>query len=257
MRRHRAAALLLFLVGCNSENLPTGSVERPPKAPTPPAKLPRYACRKLAGETVVIDGKLNEAEWRRAAVIKDFVECGSGKSVHCRTEARALYDDEFLYLSFVCYTKHITASLKDHDQDLWKEDVVEVFLDPEAQLKSCFEVELNPLNALYDARVDYSKKLTPEYLETSKKEYESVRTRHAVASSRSGSEGEVWTAELALPFSELAGAPHTPPRRGDVWRWNVFRVDVSSGRDAALSLAWSPTGSWNHRPEKFGFLEFR
>ena len=56
------------------------------------------------------------------------------------TEARALYDDTFLYFSFRCRDDNIWATFKTRDQHLWEEEVVEVFLQADPQPNYLYRV---------------------------------------------------------------------------------------------------------------------
>ena len=65
-----------------------------------------------------------------------------------------------------------------------------------------------------------------------------------------------WTLEVAIPFEDLWLAPNIPPKPGDQWRVNVFRIDY--GLERMELSAWNPTnGPSFHIPAKFGTLIFR
>jgi len=73
-----------------------------------------------------------------------------------------------------------------------------------------------------------------------------------------------WTALAMLPWGGFASAaPRTtlPPRSGDRWRFNVFRIERPGGKADpernAIYSAWSPTGqSTFHVPAAFRPLRF-
>jgi hypothetical protein len=59
-----------------------------------------------------------------------------------------------------------------------------------------------------------------------------------------------WTAEVRIP---LAALNDHPPKTGDRWRVNLYRID----RAHKAFLAMNPTLSGSfHTPERFGWLEF-
>jgi hypothetical protein len=63
-----------------------------------------------------------------------------------------------------------------------------------------------------------------------------------------------WDAEAAVPIRELA-PPCLPPKPGDEWRLNVFRIDRTKKKNEFQ--AWSPTGRIDfHMPWHFGKLVF-
>ncbi len=65
-----------------------------------------------------------------------------------------------------------------------------------------------------------------------------------------------WFAEFAIPFRALIGAPNIPPRPGDEWRSNFYRIDTPHGAKSEL-YAWSTTELPTfHLPWRFGGLRF-
>ena len=87
-----------------------------------------------------------------------------------------------------------------------------------------------------------------------------------VAPRTEGGRAVGWTATSFLPWTALAAkAPQgtaVPPRPGDRWRFNVYRIERPNGpsdpdRDARY-FAWSPTGERTfHVPAAFREIEFR
>jgi thiamine biosynthesis lipoprotein len=150
-------------------------------------------------------------------------------------------------------------TLTQRDERLWNEEVVELFLDVGATGRSYAEVEWNPVNAVVDLWVDraenrFDKDWNVKGLES-----------HVVPRRDTASRPFGWTVVAFLPWSALAGkAPAgtaLPPRAGDRWRFNVFRIERPGGpsepeKDAQY-LAWSPTGQHSfHVPQAFRDLVF-
>ena len=75
-----------------------------------------------------------------------------------------------------------------------------------------------------------------------------------------------WTATAFLPWTGWKALPSTrgvplPPRAGDAWRFNLFRIDRPGGKAApetgAVEVAWSqPPGDSFHVPDVFRDLVF-
>ena len=70
-----------------------------------------------------------------------------------------------------------------------------------------------------------------------------------------------WTAELAIPLEDVKGmddksAVTLPPEPGDVWRINMYRMDVPQGKPQQAA-GWSPplVGDF-HALDRFGELVF-
>ena len=69
-------------------------------------------------------------------------------------------------------------------------------------------------------------------------------------------EPSVWTVEIAIPFNEFTTAPNIPPKAGDKWLMNLYRIDRPEDGNDEYS-AWQPTGAEQyHLPDKFGELVF-
>ena len=69
-----------------------------------------------------------------------------------------------------------------------------------------------------------------------------------------GQEIEGWIAEIYIPFALLKPIGHEPPKSGDRWRANFYRVDYDSGEAEVWS--WQETEKNFHEPERFGTLVF-
>ena len=72
------------------------------------------------------DGELTEAVWDKAAVIPDFQISLTGQPP-AKTELRLWYDDEALYLGWICTDSDIQATFTEQDSHFWEEEVVEFF----------------------------------------------------------------------------------------------------------------------------------
>jgi hypothetical protein len=173
------------------------------------------------------------------------------------TRLKALYSDTGIYFLFRCEDETLTATMQEDFMDLWKEDVVEVFLWPEEDFPVYFEYELSPLN--YELPI-----LVPnndgEYLGWRPWNYEGDRrTRHATSvqggKKESGAEITSWTAEFYIPFALLKPLGQVPPSPGTTWRANFYRVD-HDGAGAPATWEWQPTDTTFHRIEQFGTVRF-
>jgi hypothetical protein len=170
----------------------------------------------------------------------------TGASPRLRTSVRAGFRDGRLVVRFDGKDDGAVATLTRRDDPLWTEDVFEVFLTPHHPPTVYFEIEINPLGALFDARVE-----SPDL---------DRRTMRADPSwnlpglsGRSRVRPGRWSAVLEIPLTPLfeGRAPAT------VWRANFFRVDRGQRDEYS---AWSPTGKDPadfHAPARFGILDLR
>ncbi len=162
-----------------------------------------------------------------------------------------LFDDgDHLIVRFDCDDPEPRATHRERDAPLWEEEVVELFIAPgEATPTSYFEFEVNPLGALFDARVDSPFGDRRGMVVDRSWDCPSLDWS---ASRRDDATG--WGARLALPWRSLSA--FAPEVRPEIWRINLFRIDRPAVGRAEFS-AWSPTfvsPADFHRPERFGFL---
>ncbi len=126
--------------------------------------------------------------------------------------------------------------------DLFKGDVVEVFLDPDPSTpQSYFELEASPTGARLDLSVDLKSK---KFVDT----WESGMT----VISRVHESWNGWDAIIVVPLTTLGA-----PKPGDRWRINFYRTE-GSGVDRQY-MAWQPTKTEKpkfHVPASFGTLVF-
>ena len=216
---------------------------------------PVYLCKRTTGP-ISVDGRLDEGDWAAAAAVR-LVLTDTGAPPKLGTLVRALWDDVYLYVGFECRDTDIWATMTGHDMPLWDEEVVEVFLDPAHLATAYFELVVNPRNALTDVFV--LNRGARKLLFQPMREWECTGVRHAVSLDgdleNRTSVDRSWSAELAIPFDQLVTAPNIPPKAGEAWKANFYRIE--QGRDATEYTAWSPTGEINyHHAERFGTLVF-
>lgn len=202
--------------------------------------LPRLLCQK--GNFGELSLGFQRSAWRRVPE-QELLLTEDGGVPRQRTFLKAGWDEECLRILFFAEDSHPWATLTERDAPLYKEEVIEVFLDPVGDLSAYFEIEVNPNNAVLDLCI---RRIRSGYRKDFRWRCEGLRTVAGVV------EGG-WATELAIPFASVSGRP---PIEGDCWRANFTRIDRPEGVPRELS-AWSPTGfAQFHIPERFGLLEF-
>lgn len=175
------------------------------------------------------------------------------------TSFRALWTSTGLAVRYDVTDPAPWHTLAQRDEKLWNEEVVELFLDVGATGRSYAELEWNPVNTVVDLWVDRAEKRFDKDWNAASLESR-VHPRKDAAGRTTG-----WTAAAFLPWSALAAKapPGTalPPKPGDRWRFNVFRIERPAGPGAPEKdvqyLPWSPTGQKSfHVPQAFRDLVF-
>ena len=204
-----------------------------------------------ASAPIKVDGRVDEAAWGAAKPVGPFVRNRDGAAVGNVTEAKVLYDERFIYFAFRVGDENVWATLRRRDEHLWHEEVVEVFLQADPRVPNYIELEVNPLGTLLDIYLLDRRKNLPYGSWNSSGIRWAVRVDGSV-DGRPGDRG--WSCEIALPLEDVVTAPHLPPRPGDRWRMNLYRVE---SRPEPLGLAWSPTLEGDfHVPAMFGEITF-
>ncbi|MBI2191185.1 MAG: carbohydrate-binding family 9-like protein [Planctomycetes bacterium] len=245
--------------------------------PKPP--IPRYEVRRTAGP-LVIDGKLDEASWTRCEPMSaNFVLVDGQVPGHPPTVAKMLWDDENLYLAVKCQDDDLYATKPERDDNLWEEDVVELFITVPNDPKYFIEFEVSPMGTLMDI---FNLRAYGGVIN-----WDCPRWKCAVSADGTvGDRTDVdrgWTVEMALPLLDCYAQPYAAgrakeleaqwqarevkrendpkfqynhrPSPGDIWRLNVYRIDC--GPAHTEYQAWSPPIVLGfHVPDRFGEAVF-
>jgi len=209
------------------------AAEPVPAAPTKPGK-PLPAVVRRCAEAPTLDGKLDDACWKSAAVEGVWIDVYTGVAAKVQPKAFVCYDDRNLYVAFLNPEpdmKNIVADADTRDGQTWTDDSNELFIDPTAGRKDYFQFIVNTRGVLYDGHGrdgDWDSKTTVKVHKGEKE----------------------WSVELAIPLSALE-VPGSP--KGQTWTVNFCRNRQVTGE--AEALAWSDTGESFHNPEAFGKLK--
>ena len=224
------------------------------KAPEPSPRH-RYTVARATGP-IVIDGKADEADWLKAPASEAFVETLKGEAAPERTELKALYDDQFLYVFLSGVDADVWATVTAHDDPkLWTEQAFEVLIDADGDGATYVELQVNPRGATFDAYLPRVGQVQADW-ESGLKAKAVVRG----TLDKADDQDEGWQVEMAIPLAAVKGRSEgkvqLPPKPGDVWRANFFRTDRP--RSGALrASAWSPPlRSTFHALDRFGELVF-
>lgn len=200
---------------------------------------PQYMVRRATG-AVAIDGKADEKDWQAAAVSPAFTAAEGGPEVKGAARARLLWDDTNLYAFIEVDDTDVHSQYKAQDDPMWKEDVVELFIDADRNRRGYVELQVNPHNAHFDAwfPTTRTQKNHPEWTSGMKS---AVAVRGTLDARNDGDQG--WSAEIAIPLADVKGTDAamkvaTPPAVGDHWRLNVVRVDKPADGPLGAS-SWS------------------
>lgn len=217
--------------------------------PVPAAEVRR------AEQPILVDGKLDDAPWSRAQPLALLFPWDRQTGARQKTVVRLLWDDQYLYAAFDCEDTDITVQFDRRDDPTYRDDAVELFLNPKPSQNFYYGLEMNARAVLYDYFFAWPGLLLARYDFTGVK----LATHLRGTLNTSGDTDHGWSLEVAIPwrnFEELGGA--MPPRPGAEWSANLNRWDGTEP-DRRLSL-WSDSGQAEpdpHNPARFGKLVFK
>lgn len=221
----------------------------------PPA---RGLCYR-ADTPIRIDGKLEEVAWRNVAPLGPF-SCfltHRGKPSY-ETVAKVLWDDRNLYVGFEADDPDVWSTITERDGPLWEGEVCEVYIDPDGDGRNYAEFEVNPLNAVIDLKIEREENGAvtdvPTFAKWNAEGWQTAVSVDGDVTNRADSD-KGWTVEMAIPLACLSGLGTEPPKIGDIWRFQLYRIDRSNTLKEPEFSGWSPTDTF-HRPSQFGFLTF-
>ncbi len=246
-------ALAALLVGTHAQ--PALAQSRPAQTPLP-ADTSYSVHRAPAGRTDALLAA-DDAAWSGAEVI-------SWVPAPYETRFRALWAPEGLYLRWDADDPAPWHTMTNRDDKIWNEEVVEIFLDPAWAGKDYWELEISPANVVCDVRM-----VAPYPNVTSDLTWNHEGLRTAVRHEKNADgTPKRWVATALAPWAGFRSLPvpervALPPKAGDAWGFNVFRIERPNGPakpgEGAVSRAWSPTGAPSfHAPaafRKFVFAE--
>jgi hypothetical protein len=206
------------------------------KAPPPPGTvhIPR------APGPISVDGLASEPAWGVAAVSPEFATAEGSADPVGKATAKLTWDDQFLYALVSIADSDVGSEYKNHDDPLWKQDCVELFIDGDGNRRGYVELQVGPNNATFDSwfattRAQPGDPSWDSGMQTA------VKLRGTTAP---GDTDQGWDAEIAIPWQAVRGrdeqmAVRLPPQVGDRWRVNVVRVDVKAGNKNQQASSWN------------------
>jgi len=214
--------MLQLLLALATNQPPIAPVDSPPPAPPAPQQL--RAVRLGGGQSINIDGVLDETLWRSAERITGFSQRDPNQGA-VPTESTVVYiayDDAALYIGAKLYDAHpdsIVARLARRDEGT-NSDRFQVYLDSYHDKRSGFFFGVNAAGTLYDGTL-YNDDWDDD---TWDGVWEAKVTRNA----------QGWVAEMRIPYSQLRFV------RQSQYVWGInFRRDIARKNEFDF-IAYTP-----------------
>jgi hypothetical protein len=217
-----------------------------------------FECRAASGP-IVIDGKPDDAAWKEAAVIDDFVTGwakGGPRPATTKTKARMLWNEQGFYFLAEMDDEDLYADVTKHDGETWFNDVFEIFFKPADDKPAYYEFEINALNTVFDLYLpNRGQGNVRRFLGAHEFNLQTAVTLRGTLN-RETDRDQGWTLEGLIPWRGLqmtGGAP----AEGDRWRFAFCRYDYSVylGDPELTSTAVFKQANF-HRYEDYPWVKF-
>jgi hypothetical protein len=181
------------------------------------------AVRLADGETIALDGRLDEPVWSRAIPAADFIQMDpdNGRPATEKTEVRIAFDADALYIGVTCYDSDpdgVIAYQRRRDEFLQSDDKFQWTIDTFLDARSGYFFEMNPLGAMADTLMGVNG---------------NNRAWDGVWNARARRSEIGWTLEIELPFRTFNFDPNS-----DTWGINFSRL-VSRKNEQTIWMGWA------------------
>lgn len=208
-------------------------------AKPPSLKVPR------ARRAPIIDGKLDDAAWKRALVIKGAYVMNSLEKSDT-TIWRLCWDKQYLYVGIECRDADIIAPVVERDGPVYATDCVEAFVLPDFATRTYWELEFGPTGSVFDSACV---KAPDNWGGKTDNTATMAGLRSAVVlTGTANTDGDTdtgYTLEVAIPINQLPGmAPDATAKAGMKMHLMLARMDKHPNSQHFYG-AW-PLLSWTH-----------
>lgn len=182
---------------------------------------PEITISKCGNSLINIDGVIDEPVWETCQTAGNFVEIEPGDNLPAivKTDVKMTYDDDNLYVAFICYDDRISklrANLSDRDK-MYQDDFVGILLDTYNDHKQAYEIFLNPYGIQGDGIwTKQGEELNFDML------YDAEAKIYK----------DKWIVELAIPFKSI----RFPEKDEQQWGVHIIRTRP---RESRTQFSWA------------------
>jgi hypothetical protein len=267
IRDQRVAPLLLGLTVALAAALVTSSVPAAPQIPpdpsarsrTPPEVIAdemvtRHAICRWAAQPPVLDGKLDDRCWQKAAVIDHFASFWT-KTPRAGTFAYLVWDDDALYYAASMTDAELRAFGTKRNDTLWEGDVFELFFKPAVDKPEYFEFQANPRMLVFEMAFPKRQHDSLAFAKAPPLGSKAVVALDGTLD-KPGDRDLGWSVEGRIPWTAFAIAGGKP-KPGDEWRFALCRYDYGPEGTKPITMSSAPlTKPSFHHYEDYARLRF-
>lgn len=226
-------------------------------------------------EKVVIDGKIDEAAWKNAPLTEAFHDIsGEGfPTPQYKTQAKMLWDDEYLYVAGIMEEPNVWANLTVRDTVVYYDPDFEIFIDPTGDAHNYYELEFNATGVLFDLSLEMPyraprRNFVQFQWDCPGLKY-AIHVDGTVNNNKDTDRG--WTIECAIPRKAISQEFDNVLKAGEYLRVGFSRVEWQTEKDASgrtfrkkgADGKYLPEDNWTwpstgmiamHMPERWGYV---
>lgn len=202
-----------------------------------------------------ITGSGNSEKWKNTNWV--LLNKINKKGHNYQSKFKIMYSEEGIYLLFSGEDNKLTTKDYEDMDHLWFHDVFEAFFHPDPKKSTYFEFQVNPFGKqllLTISKLNNGVSWIP-FNQSNRDYYETYSKTKVIRDAAKDKTISSWTAEVFISYKSLGLLPKIPPKSGDVWKANFYRLDYDTGEMGKWS--WSPTIEESfHELNHFGFIRF-
>jgi hypothetical protein len=210
---------LLFIVLAIAARTAAAQTQTPPEDARPSVT----AVRLDPSETITLDGRLDEAVWKRAIPAGDFTQQipQTGAASTERTEVRVVFNGDALYLGVICFDSQpdrMIGNTMKRDENLRGDDRFQWVLDTFGDSRNGYFFEMNPSGLMADSLMSTGGQTNREW--------------DGIWNAKVRRSDIGWSIEIELPFRTFNFDPN-----GKSWGINFQRM-VQRKNEQTLWTGW-------------------
>lgn len=218
-----------------------------------------YACQ-FATVAPTIDGSGDEPVWSTAATLNNFHMAwlgAEGVSRTSPTEAKILWDRDYIYFWAKLQDKDLKATVMERDGKTWEDDVFEVFLKPSTEHNGYYEFHVTPRNVQMDLFIpERAPNAFEKYRNAHEFEFSSAVKLNGTLDQRDDVD-ESWELEFRLSWQDFA-LTGGRPEPGETWTFSLCRYDFDARMSEPTLTSIAPLKKRSfHAYEDFLPIEFK
>jgi len=217
-----------------------------------------FECR-WTDTPIKITGKGADPAWKHAQVIDNFYLPWQGdksRSAKTKTKAKLLWDHEFLYFTADMEDADLYADIKEHNGNLWYNDVFELFFKPADDKPGYYEFQVNAAGAVLDVFFPRRNAGGFDRFKNETKFHIDAKVNLRGTLNKWADKDEGWTVEGKIPWTDFIKTGGRPDR-DEKWKFALCRYDYSVDFEGPELSTCAPLKTRSfHAWEDYATLQF-